>query len=120
MEIFDRPILSIIEKAIQACRHKNAVGFASLFAEDAELILLSGHRLLGKQEIERSTADYFDPIDEIEIEIQQITIEGEQASIAWLWQDISKSTHQRHKAENSIEIDFQAGLIKCWREIKKG
>lgn len=115
-ETTDRQISSVIERAINACLHKNAVAFASLFAEDAELILISGHRLVGKRAIEQATADYFNQIQDIKIELKKITIEDNRASIRWIWQDTRQSDGHRRKAENSIEIHFQAGSIELWRE----
>lgn len=106
-------IRSIIKLAADACQHQNAQTFASLFRNDAEMIL-PGHRLTGKAKIQAATTTYLQSCDEIKIEIQRILVEGDRAVVEWRWQ--SRKAGQKDYAENAIVIDFKAGLIQRWRE----
>lgn len=106
-------IRSIIKLATDACMNQNAETFASLFRNDAEMIL-PGHRLTGKTQIQKATTSYLQSCDEIKIDIQRILVEGDRAVVEWIWQ--SYKNGKSDYAENAIIIDFKAGLIQRWRE----
>ncbi|MEC4805910.1 MAG: nuclear transport factor 2 family protein [Jaaginema sp. PMC 1079.18] len=106
-------IRSIIKLATDACMNQNSQTFASLFRNDAEMIL-PGYRLLGKAQIQAATSTYLQSCDEIKIEIQRILVEGDRAVVEWIWQACKNG--KSDYAENAIIIDFKAGLIRRWRE----
>jgi uncharacterized protein (TIGR02246 family) len=106
-------IRSIIKLATDACMTQNAQTFASLFRNDAEMIL-PGHRLTGKAQIQEATTAYLSRYDDIKIEIQRILVEGDRAVVEWTWESLKQGN--RDYAENAIIIDFKAGLIQRWRE----
>lgn len=106
-------IRSIIKLATDSCMNQNAKTFASLFRNDAEMIL-PGHRLTGKANIQEATTTYLQSYDEIKINIQRILVEGDRAVVEWIWQSYKKG--KSDYAENAIIIDFKAGLIQRWRE----
>ncbi|GBF81901.1 SgcJ/EcaC family oxidoreductase [Aphanothece sacrum] len=107
----------IIQQAIKACIDKNAVTFASLFAENGEIILNNNRKIL-KPEIAKVTADYFANLAYINIEIKNISVAENKALIDWTWQDYNTLTGKQNCQDNVISIHFTSGLISSWQENK--
>jgi uncharacterized protein (TIGR02246 family) len=105
----------IIQEAIKACIDKNAVNFASLFAEDGEIIL-SNSKIILKSEIEQITANYFSTLAYVTINVTDICIEGDKALVKWTWQDFNTLTGKENCHDNIISINFVSGLISRWQE----
>ena len=108
-------IRSLIQKAADACMTGNSSAFASLFTSDAEIIL-PGHRLVGKANIEKVTADYLASLEDIRINIQRIAVEGDRSVVEWCWEDKNKATGEGKRAENTIIVEFESGAITRWQE----
>lgn len=105
-------IRDCIHRAVQACQDKDAIAFSQLFLPDAEVLLSNGTRLIGRTEIARVTATYFERCGEIAIAIHRIVVEGSCAGVEWSWQE-------GQLTENAIAIEFQQGAISCWREYRR-
>ncbi|MBD2577759.1 nuclear transport factor 2 family protein [Oscillatoria sp. FACHB-1406] len=101
-----------IRQAAQACREKDAIAFSRLFLPDAEVVLSNGACLVGRAEIARVTAAYFERCGEIAIAIHHIVVEGNSAVVEWSWQEGTLT-------ENAIAIDFRSGAIAAWREYRR-
>ena len=105
---------SIIQQAAQAWITGDADAFASLFLADGELIV-PNNRWVGFAKIRQVTADFVADY-EVEITIQRIIVEGNQAVVEWNWSDKEKATGKCNQAEDAIVIDFREGKICRWRE----
>ncbi|MEA5467520.1 SgcJ/EcaC family oxidoreductase [Spirulina sp. 06S082] len=105
-----------IAAAAEACREKDAVGFASLFTFDGELVLAGGQKFKGQEAIARVTAAYFATCEEIGIEIEDIRYDGDRAVIEWFWYSRDRSTGKSKRRENTIVLHFQGKAIASWRE----
>lgn len=109
-------IKSVIQQAADACQERDAEAFASLFAQDGELII-SQQSILGKAAIAKITADYLLTCEDINIIIEKIAIEGDSAFIDWYWEDTKTAIGKRKGNHTTIKIDFQFGLISRWHEL---
>lgn len=110
-------ILTIVEKAVNACISKNAIAFASLFAQDGEIIMNKNYKIV-KADIEKVTADYFSNLEYVKINVHNILIEDNKAFVEWSWEDYNLLSKQKNCHDNVLSIHFQDGLIKSWREYK--
>ena len=108
-------IYQIIQQAVKACVELDAVTFASLFAEDGEIILQKDQRI-PKAEIERVTEDYFANLAYINIVISNIKIEDNCACVEWIWEDCHRVTQKKNYHQNLIMITLDGYLIQTWRE----
>lgn len=108
-------IRHFIQKAARSCQQKDATTFASLFASDAELII-SNQRIVGRDKIASITADYLANCENIQIEIQNIIVEGNCAVVEWVWRDRKREDGRENCAENAISLTFVDGKIARWRE----
>ena len=105
-----------IAAAAEACREKDAVGFASLFTFDGELVLAGGQKIKGQEAIARVTAAYFATCEEICIEIEDIRWDGDRAVVEWLWDSRDRITRESKQRENTIVLHFREKAIASWRE----
>lgn len=110
-------INNIIQKAITSCVNKSAKDFASLFTNDAQIILKKDSPI-NKNQLEKITTDYFANLEYIKIEIHSILIEENKAFVEWTWQDYDTLTGQKNCHDNVISINFKNNLISLWREYK--
>ena len=108
-------IYQIIEQAVKACVELDAVTFASLFAEDGEIILQKGQRI-PKVEIERVTGDYFANLEYVKIIMSNIEVEDNCACVEWIWEDCHRVTQKKNYHQNLIMITFDGCLMQTWRE----
>lgn len=106
----------IVSKAINACINKNASDFASLFTEDGKIILKKDYEIL-KPNIEKTTSDYFETLEYINISVNSISIENNKALIKWLWKDFNLLTKEKNQHDNIISITFKSDLIYIWQEF---
>lgn len=110
-----REIRRVIKIAADACTTGDAETFASLFTTEGK-ILIAGRQIVGKAAIEKATADYLATRQEIQITLDNILVEDNQAVVEWTWEDTKIETGQRSRTNNAIVVQFKAGLICQWRE----
>ncbi len=107
-------IRAVIQQAREAWVSGDAVAFAALFTADGELIV-PGQRWQGQRAIEIETANFVEQFS-VAIEIQKVLVEGNQAAVAWDWQETPKAGGQTRQTQDAIWIEFEAGHIRRWRE----
>lgn len=109
----------LIKKIITSCEEKDALSFASLFAEDAE-IQLNQTTKISQDEIEALTHDYFANLQFIKINILSLAINTDDniAFIEWIWSDYNLKKQQKNSHQNVIALQFKSNLIYRWREYK--
>jgi uncharacterized protein (TIGR02246 family) len=107
-------IHTLIETAKTAWITQDADGFASLFAEDG-CFMAPGFQAQGRQAIRQTMLDFAKSNVRVQIEIQQVVIDGDRAMLEWTW----RSTNQQGDtsvADDAIAVDVQDGKISRWRE----
>lgn len=110
-----KEIQAVLQKARDAWMVGDADAIAQLFAPDGELIV-PGQRWQGQADIRAAVIKFAASSVNVQIQIQRILIEGEQAVVEWTWEDTDKNTGRRNRAEDAIVVDFKDGLIARWRE----
>jgi uncharacterized protein (TIGR02246 family) len=107
----------LIKKIITSCETKDASGFASLFAEDAE-IQLNQEINISKNEIEAVTNNYFAELQFITIKLLGLAINNEEniAFVEWVWSDYNLKKQRHNSHQNVISLKFKNNLIYRWRE----
>ncbi|WP_316435088.1 MAG: nuclear transport factor 2 family protein [Leptolyngbya sp. IPPAS B-1204] len=109
------PIYAAIYTAQQAWVNGNADEFADLFTETGEFVV-PGHVYRGRDAIRDVTAEFSQTHNNVQIDIHRIISEGSQAVVEWQWQDTDIASGKRTVADDAIVVDFEADLIKRWRE----
>lgn len=108
-------IQAVIVKARDAWMMGNADAVAQLFAPEGEFIV-PGQCWRGQREIHQAVTEFVASSSDVQIEIQRILVDGEQAVVEWTWEDTDRKTGQRNRADDAIVVDFKDGLIRRWRE----
>jgi uncharacterized protein (TIGR02246 family) len=108
-------IRNIIQQAQVAWIAGDAAGFADLFTEDGEFIV-PGDRWVGRESIRKIAAEFAADYSEVDIEIQRLIIDGDQAVVEWHWEDKQTASGEHNKADDAIVVDFRDGQICRWRE----
>ncbi|BAC91937.1 SgcJ/EcaC family oxidoreductase [Gloeobacter violaceus] len=108
-------IRALVEQARQAWLAADGEAFANLFTEDG-LFVVPGQRWQGREAIRKAVEQFAENYSQIQIDLQQIAVDGERAVIEWTWEDFSISTKKRTRAEDAIVVDFSNGAIRRWRE----
>jgi uncharacterized protein (TIGR02246 family) len=107
-------IESIIQTAGNAWVSGDADAFTNLFAEDGEFIV-PGQIYQGKEAIRSVMAEFSETHTNVQIDIQRIIIDSNQAVVEWHWQDTDAAGKQTI-AEDAIVVDFAGTQISRWRE----
>lgn len=107
-------IESIIQTAGSAWVLGDADAFINLFTEDGEFIV-PGQIYQGKEAIRSVMAEFSETHTNVQIDIQRIIIDGNQAVVEWHWQDTDAAGKQTI-AEDAIVVDFAGTQISRWRE----
>lgn len=105
----------MIETARTAWLTGNADQFAALFSQDGELII-PGQVYSGTAAIRSVMAEFAQTHSVVQIQIQRIMIDGNQAVVEWHWEDTETQTGKRTVADDAIVVDFTASQISRWRE----
>jgi uncharacterized protein (TIGR02246 family) len=105
---------AIIEAARIAWVTGNADAFANLFTEAGEFVI-PGQTYRGRAAIRSVIAEFSETHTHVQIDIQRVMIDGNQAVVEWHWQD-TDATGKRTVAEDAIVIDFVETQISRWRE----
>ena len=108
-------IRSLIEQARNAWVTRDVDALTELFALDGELIVPS-HRSQGRAKIREQIASFAQQYIDVNITIQRIVIDGNQAAVEWHYEDTEKSTGKRNQADDAIIIEVKDGQICYWRE----
>ncbi|MBF2000699.1 MAG: nuclear transport factor 2 family protein [Synechococcales cyanobacterium C42_A2020_086] len=108
-------VQSIIATARDAWIEGNAEQFAELFTEDGEFVV-PGQVWRGKSAIRDALADFARSGSEVDIAIQRIMVDGNQAVVEWHWRETNPQTGKQTTAEDAIVVDFRDGQISRWRE----
>ncbi|MBW4580391.1 MAG: SgcJ/EcaC family oxidoreductase [Tildeniella nuda ZEHNDER 1965/U140] len=106
---------SLIERAADSWIKGDAKAFAALFTSDGEFVV-PGQKLVGVSAIEKIAADFAKSHAQVNIKIQRIIIDRQQAVVEWQWEDVENSTGKHSRADDAIVVDFADGRIKRWRE----
>jgi uncharacterized protein (TIGR02246 family) len=130
--MFDTPLISMaeakpasqnmsrseIESAIGTARNAWVTGdadaFANLFTENGEFVI-PGQTYRGTEAIRSIIAEFSETHTNVQIDIQRIIIDDNQAVVEWHWQDTDE-TGKQTIAEDAIVIDFEGTQISRWRE----
>lgn len=108
-------VQSLVERAAASWTQGDAKAFAALFAPDGEFVV-QGQRLVGVAAIEKVASEFARSHSHVNIKIQRLIIDRQQAVVEWQWQDTEITTGKRTQADDAIVIDFADGYIKRWRE----
>lgn len=108
-------IQAVIQKARDAWMAGDADAVAQLFVPDGEFIV-PGQRWQGQSDIRAAVVEFAASSANVQIQIQRIIVEGDQAVVEWTWKDTDKKTGRQNQAEDAIVVDFKDGLITRWRE----
>lgn len=107
-----------IESAIETARNAwisgDADAFADLFTQNGEFIV-PGQIYRGKAAIRDVIAGFSKTHSNVQIGIQRIIIEANQAVVEWRWQD-TDAVGKQTIAEDAIVVDFVGTQISRWRE----
>ncbi len=107
-------IEAVIEAARNAWVSGDADAFANLFTEDGEFVV-PGQTYRGKAAIRSVIAEFSETHTNVQIQIQRMIIDGNQAVVEWRWQDTDAAGKQT-VAEDAIVVDFVGTQISRWRE----
>jgi uncharacterized protein (TIGR02246 family) len=107
--------ISLIEKARNAWIVGDVNALTQLFTPDGELIV-PGQRWQGRERIREEVSKFAQQYTEVNITIQRVIVEGNQAAVQWHYEDTERATGKRSKADDAILIEFKNGHIRYWRE----
>jgi len=107
--------MDVIENAVKFCQEKNALAFASLFADNAQMILSNNHKLQGSEEILEATKKYFSQCHRIKITLTKTTVKDDEIIIEWDWLNIDHENN-RQSNHNTIVLKIDKGNIIRWQE----
>lgn len=107
-------IESIIEAARNAWVAGDADAFADLFTDEGEFVV-PGQLYRGKEAIRSVIAEFSKTHTNVQVDIQRIIIDDNQAVVEWRWQDTDAEGKQS-TAEDAIVVDFSGTQISHWRE----
>jgi len=108
-------IRSLIEQARNAWVTRDVDTLTELFTDDGELIV-PGQRSRGRARIREQIANFAQKYMDVNITIQRIVIDGNQAAVEWHYEDTEKSTGKRSQADDAIILEVKDGQICYWRE----
>jgi uncharacterized protein (TIGR02246 family) len=108
-------IRSLIEQARNAWVIRDVDALTELFTLDGELIV-PGQRSKGRARIREQIANFAQQYTDVNITIQRIVIDGNQAAVEWHYEDTEKSTGKRNQADDAIILEVKDGQICYWRE----
>jgi len=108
-------IRSLIEQAKNAWISRDIDAITELFTLDGELIV-PGQISKGRARIREQLANFAQQYIDVNITIQRIVIDGNQAAVEWHYEDTEKSTGKRNQADDAIILEVKDGQICYWRE----
>ncbi len=106
---------SMIRQAAASWSEGDAKAVAKLFVPEGEFVV-PGQKVVGPAAIEKVASEFFDSHSHVDIEVQRIIVEGQQAVVEWTWTDTENDTGKRSCADDAIVVDFADGKIRRWRE----
>lgn len=111
----DTQMRSLVEQARAAWVSRDVETLVQLFTADAELIV-PGQRWQGQQQIRAELSQFAQQYSEVKIDIQRIIIDGNQAAVEWMYENVEQATGKCTRYEDAIILEATNGKIAYWRE----
>lgn len=108
-------IRQLVERQARAWEMGDADSIAADFAPDGALISPGG-RWQGPNELHRAVAATFEAVEDVNIEVTRVLLDGEQGAVEWTWSEKRKGDGRWYTMEDGIIFELENGKISYWRE----
>lgn len=108
-------IRAAIETQIRAWQTGDAELLAGWFAPEGEIIV-AGKCIRGHAALKATVARFASRHRDVRVTLHRIICGDDYAAVEYRWEDTKIETGERYVADDSVWVDFDAGLITRWRE----
>ena len=104
-----------IETQIRAWQSGDPELLAAGFADDGEIVV-SGKRIHGREALKATARRFAGRHRDVKVKVARIVYGPDCAAVEYRWEDTKIESGERYVADDAVWVDFDAGLIRRWRE----